>query len=251
MTMTINDAIKYLENIDQKYQSKEDKNYYLVHGLSDVLKYIEDDDLEMLKDNLFKKFSVCARQYLSFLDYLVVVSKEDVLSMKQVKDTPDDSENRKEIHNIIDFYNEYDENLIRYIKGHLFLEYIMNIILEKSLNAEIGKHTFNKKIHLLYDNNFINNEEKNLLVSINRLRNKIAHVLDFKFSFDELFDLVKMSVECGVDYSDHTIFDNRKLSKEWYGVGGIINELFPNLFCHLLYKNEKYFNDMEIYDYMS
>ena len=46
---------------------------------------------------------------------------------------------------------EYDENLIRYIKGHLFLEYIMNTILEKSLNVEIGKHIFNKKMHLLYE----------------------------------------------------------------------------------------------------
>lgn len=73
------------------------------------------------------------------------------MPMNQVKDGSEDSENHKEIHNIIDFHNEYDENLIRYIKGHLFLEYIMNTILEKSLNVEIGKHIFNKKMHLLYE----------------------------------------------------------------------------------------------------
>lgn len=247
--MTINDAMKYLENIDQKYQSKEDKNYYLVHGLSEVLKYIEDDDLELLKDNLFKKFSVCAGQYLSFLDYLVVASKEDILSMKQVKDTSRDSDNHKEIHSIVDFYYQYDENLIYYIKGHLFLEYIMNTISEKALNKR--KNTFSKKIYLLYNNNLISEKEKDLLVAINKLRNKIAHDLDFKLTFDELFCLVKISAECGVDYSDHTIFDNRKLSEEWYGIDGIINELFPNLFCHLLHRNKKYFNDMEINDYMS
>ena len=57
--MIINDVIKYLGNIDQKYQRKEDKNYYLVHELSDVVKYIKDDDLELLKDNSFTKFSAC------------------------------------------------------------------------------------------------------------------------------------------------------------------------------------------------
>lgn len=248
--MTIDEAIKYLEEIDQKYQTEEDKNYYLVHGLSDILNSVEDDNFEVLKENIYKKFSGSAKQYLSFLDYVIVASKENISSKKQSQKVYEKTDAHKEIHSILDFYNKYDENLIRYIKGHLFLEYIMNIILETSLNVEIGKQTFNNKIYLLYDNNLINNKEKELLVSINRLRNKIAHILDFEFSFDELFNILKMSAECGVDYSDNTIFRNRKLSEEWYGIDGIINELFPNLFCYLLYKNENYFNNTKIYDYM-
>lgn len=62
---------------------------------------------------------------------------------------------------------------------------------------------------------------------------------------------MKVSSECGVDFSDHTIYKNKKLCKELYGISGIINELFSNLFCHLLYKNEKNFIDEEIYDYIA
>lgn len=248
--MTIDEAIKYLKEIDEKYQTEEDKNYYLVHGLTDVLNCMKDEDFEVLKEKIWENFSNCGKQYLSFLDYLHLVSNEDILSMDDEGNTSKQTVNHKEIHNIIDFYDEYDENLIRYIKGHLFLEYIMNTILEKSINTVIEKLTFNDKIYLLYKNHLINKKEKDLLISINRLRNRIAHVLEFQFSFDELFNIVKASAECGVDYSDYTIYMNRKLSKEWYGIGGIINELFPNLFCHLLYKNEKYFSDTEINKYM-
>lgn len=76
-------------------------------------------------------------------------------------------------------------------------------------------------------------------------------MLDFEFSFDEFFEIVKALVKCGVDYSDHIISKNKKSSKEWYDIGGIINELFPNLFCNLLDKNEEYFNDKEIYNYLA
>lgn len=77
-------------------------------------------------------------------------------------------ENHKKIHTIIDFYNEYDEQLIRCIKSYLFLEYIMNTILEKLLNTKTEKYTYNKKTYLLYNHNLINDRQKNLLISINR-----------------------------------------------------------------------------------
>ena len=249
--MTVDEAMKYLQNIDENYQTEEDKNYYLVHGLANILKCMNREDFEVLKSKIMESYSRNAKQYLSFLDYLNLASKEKMLSMRHQKNNSKNLENHKEIHNIIDFYNEYDEQLIRYIKGHMFLEYIMNTILEKSLNTKTEKYTFNKKIYLLYEHNLINDKEKNLLISINKLRNKIAHVLDFEFSFDKLFDIVKASAKCGVDYSDCTIYKNKKLSKEWYGIDGIINELFPNLFCHLLYKNKEYFNDTEIYNYLT
>lgn len=249
--MTVDEAIKYLEEIDQKYETEEDKNYYLVHGLSNVLKFIDDDDDEMLREKICERFSGGESKYLGFLDYVMLSSKKDIVSMKQEKHTSVKPKDHKEIHNIIDFYNEYDENLIRYIKGHLFIEYIMYTIIEKSLHKKTGEMSFYEKIKVLYKNNLINKKEKKLLISINKVRNDIAHVLDFKISFEKLFNLVKLSAECGVDYSDERIFDNKKISEEEYGIGGIIDELFPNLFCHLLYKNEKYFNDTEIYDYMA
>ena len=99
------------------------------------------------KNYIKLKFSICARQYLSFLDYVIVCSKDDFML---IKDSNDTSIKLKKIHNIIEFYTEYDENLIRYIKGHLFLEYLINTILKKSLNKECVKYTFCEKIRLLY-----------------------------------------------------------------------------------------------------
>ena len=85
---------------------------------------------------------------------------------------------------------------------------------------------------------------------INGIRNKIAHKLDFKLSFDEVFELVKLSNKCGVVYSDSTIYKNSKLSKEWYGINGAINELFPNHLSHFFEENEEYFEDEIIFDYL-
>jgi hypothetical protein len=62
---------------------------------------------------------------------------------------------------------------------------------------------------------------------------------------------VTLSVEAGVEYSDSTIYKNKKLSKEWYGIEGIITEIFPNTFCYMFYENEQYFEDNEILKYMS
>lgn len=246
--MTVNEAIRYLEEIDRKYQTEEDKNYYLVHGLSDVSNDLNDDDFEELKAEIWERFSKQGRQYLSFLDYLIVASKDNQVVKQHVNKT---WIKHKKIYNIIDFYNDYDENLIRYIKGHLFLEYIIETIIEKSLHIVVDKKdSFYVKIKCLKDNKIINEKEYDLLIKIKEIRNDIAHVLDYNISFNKLFNIVKLSAECGVDYSDSTIYKNRKLSKEWYGVKGLIDELFPNLFCHLLYENENYFKDEEIYKYM-
>lgn len=150
------------------------------------------------------------------------------------------SKQKVNITNIIDFYNSYDENLIRYIKGHLFLEFAMNTIISKALNVNTEKKTFNNKIDLLFHNFLVSEKERDLLKVLNKERNKIAHNLDYTLTFDTLYDLVKLSDEAGVDYSDSTIYQDKKLSKEWYGIEGIMNELFPNTFCHLFYKNEQY-----------
>lgn len=151
---------------------------------------------------------------------------------------------------ILDFYQNYDENLIRFIKGHLFIEFSMDKILKKAIRKNVYECTFFDKIVLLFDNNLIDSNEKTLLVKINKVRNRIAHRLDYILTFDTVFELVDLSAKAGVDYSDETIFKNKKLSKEWYGIEGILDELFPNTFCHLLFRNEKYFGHNELDYYM-
>lgn len=165
--------------------------------------------------------------------------------------TEDTESEKVKITNIVDFYYSYNENLIRYIKGHLFLEFAMNTIVAKALNVNTEKKTFNNKIDLLFRNFLVSEKERDILRALNKERNEIAHNLNYTLTFNTLYYLVKLSDEAGVDYSDSTIYQDEKLSREWYGIEGIINEIFPNTFCHLFYKNEQYFEDNEILKYMS
>lgn len=63
--------------------------------------------------------------------------------------------------NIIDFYYNYDDVLISYIKGHLFLEFAMNIIYSKATDKDISEYSFYEKTNLLFDKNLITKNEKN------------------------------------------------------------------------------------------
>ena len=149
---------------------------------------------------------------------------------------------------ILDFYENFDSNLISFIKGHLFLENAMNLILDR-IGISTNK-TFSKKISSLYSHSRIDTQTKDLLVEINDVRNDISHDLFYKLTFEKLFELVQLSSCAGVDYSDDTIFSNEILSKEWYDCDGIINELFPNTFAFLLENNEDLFPDNEICNYL-
>ena len=63
---------------------------------------------------------------------------------------------------------------------------------------------------------------------VNQLRNKLAHNLGYRLSFDEVFSLCKEASKAGIDFSDDTIHSNKKTSKEWYGIEGVIQEIFQN-----------------------
>ncbi len=245
--MNVKECLKAISLTDALYNNKEDKNYYLVHKVMELLPSIKDEDIEKLKNEILEKYSYYT--YSLFREYVCIMSKEDVIyAENQIKNTQC---KKAESTNILDFYYSYDENLIRYIKGHLFLEFAMNTIISKALNVGTEKKTFTKKIDLLFSNSLVSEKEKDLLKALNQQRNEIAHNLNYTLTFDMLYDLVKLSAEAGVDYSDDTIYINKKLSKDWYGVEGIIMELFPNTFCHLFYENEKYFEDNDILNYMS
>lgn len=245
--MTVIECLDAINITDGLYNNKEDKNYYLVHKVMELLPLIKDVDMEELKDKIFEKYNY--QMYSSFREYVYTMSKKDIthdenhtkeLKYEKVQNT-----------NIIDFYYSYDENLICYIKGHLFLEFAMNTIISKALRVGTEKKTFANKIDLLFSNLLISEKIKDLLKALNKQRNEIAHNLHYELTFDILYELVKLSAVAGIDYSDNTIYMNKKLSKEWYGMQGIIAELFPNTFCHLFFENEKYFEENDILQYMS
>lgn len=242
--MTIIECLDAITLTDAQYNNEEDKNYYLVHKLMELILLVKDEDIEELKDEIMDRY--CYHTYSSFREYVCVMSKKDILHINQNEEI---QSAKDENTNIIDFYNSYDENLIRFLKGHMFLEFAINTIISKSLNISTEKKTFAKKIDLLYFRSLITEKEKELLKAINKQRNEIAHNLNYTLTFDILYKLVILSAASDVDYSDSTIYKNKKLSKEWYGIEGIIIELFPNTFRHLFYKNEKYFKEFELDKY--
>lgn len=245
--MTVIECLEAISLTDDLYNNKEDKNYYLVHKVMELMPSIKDEDIEELKNNILEKYSY--QTYSSFREYVCIMSKKDV--MHDENHAKEKQYEKVESINIINFYYSYDENLICYIKGHLFLEFAMNTIISKALKVRSEKVTFANKIDLLFRKSLISEKVNNLLKALNKQRNEIAHNLHYTLTFDTLYELVKLSAEAGVDYSDNTIYMNKKLSKEWYGMGGIITELFPNTFCHLFYENQQYFEDDEILKYMS
>ena len=245
--MTVLECVEAISLTDGLYDNKEDKNYYLVHKTMELIPLMKDEDIEELKDKLFERYSY--QMYSSFREYVCIMDKNDVMHGENHIKEP--QYEKVESTNIIDFYNSYDDNLIYYVKGHLFLEFAMNTIISKVLKVRTEKKTFANKIDLLFNKSLISDKVKDLLKAINKQRNEIAHNLHYILTFDVLYELVKLSADAGVDYSDNTIYINKKLSNEWYGMQGIIQELFTNTFCHLFYENEKYFEENEISQYIS
>ena len=153
--------------------------------------------------------------------------------------------------NIIDYYEEFDPNLINFIKCHLFVENCMKQILDKTEKERATSEKFSGKVSQMLMYELIDQDMASLLHKINKIRNNIAHDLYYKLTFDEVFTLVEESAKLGIDYSDETIFNNKELSKEFYGLEGLIRELFPNLFAHLIWLNENKFTQEEINSLMA
>ncbi|MBW5456583.1 MAG: hypothetical protein E7C05_17140 [Clostridium botulinum] len=163
---------------------------------------------------------------------------------------------KKRLVSILEYFEVEEDGtkfLHDFLRGHLYLEYILNVLIEKAIKSKHKNEfdTFYKKVCVLKDNKIIDDNMGKLLIAINKIRNKLAHQIDFKITFKMMFDLAVLSINAGVEYSDDGIFLNREYSEKSYGIEGIVYELFYNTFCQLLFDNEKYFIDNEILNYMS
>lgn len=244
--VSIEQALELLQVEDSKYSNIEDKNYYLVHIYNEILKEISFEDLEILKDIICRQYEY--KIYKSFLYYICMVSKHINLEEDKIYKPEDKSDDKEMPKSIIDFYDSYDNNMILFIKGHLFIEYYMQVCIKK-INVKIKN--FYNKIQLMYNYHLISDYMKTLLEKINKIRNDIAHEIKYKLKFDTVFELINLSVMAGVDYSDDTIYINKKLSYEWYGIEGILNELFPNTIYTILDNCKELFTNEELNDLLN
>lgn len=116
-----------------------------------------------------------------------------------------------------------------FITGHLIIESILVQLIDlKEERENTFKKNFPTKIKMCIDLKLITPVMGEYLKKVNQLRNKLAHNLGYRLSFEEVFSLCKEASEAGIDFSDDTIHSDKETSEEWYGTEGIIQELFQN-----------------------
>jgi hypothetical protein len=143
-----------------------------------------------------------------------------------------------------------DENFHFFIRGHLHIEALLSEIIDRVYEepqalADLGS-MFYRKVKLVRARGKISKPMEELLLEINRLRNKLAHRLEYNLNFDDSFELVQKAHAAGIDFSDDTIYQDRVLSEKWYGVYGIINEVVYNTFSYLIQENNDIFTRKDI-----
>lgn len=136
------------------------------------------------------------------------------------------------------------------LRGHLYLEFLLNEILTKKVTKDFKidgiRLSFFQKVQLLNSMGLIDMLTKQVLLTINSIRNSYSHKLTFVLSFDNVFTLVNIAANAGIEFSDETIFQDIKKSEEWYGTYGVLMEVLSNTFHHIVYTNDELFDQNEI-----
>lgn len=99
------------------------------------------------------------------------------------------------LNNFVNYVHKRDEVSV-VLKAHLFLEQVIDILLEDTLtNPEpVLQETFYKKINILYATGVITNELKEKLLFVNSIRNKFSHEFSYSLSSE---DIKKLSILVG------------------------------------------------------
>lgn len=145
-----------------------------------------------------------------------------------------------------------NEVLGAFLAGHLVLESVLVLMLETNPNdCDKGGYfdwSFYRKVNAAEARGLIHHGMACFLQEVNGIRNRLAHKLDTHISFDEAFFLAQKAAAGGVGFSDDTIHSDRVKSEEWYGIHGIVQEVFHNASQDLLFLLEE---DEHITDFVS
>ncbi|MPN20022.1 hypothetical protein SDC9_167398 [bioreactor metagenome] len=142
------------------------------------------------------------------------------------------------------------EESFLFIRGHLYLEALLGEIILRSYPEPQALNDisvmFYRKVKLVRAVGRLTTEMEDLLLSINTLRNKIAHKLDFGLDFDSVYELILKAHKADIDFSDDMIYLNKDESMKNYGIDLSITELMSNTFSELIYSNEDLFSQDDI-----
>ena len=127
-----------------------------------------------------------------------------------------------------------DQPLDLVLRGHLVIEALLvELIQTKQPGDQPWKWNFPQKADFCVAQNLLDSPRAEVCKRLNDIRNDFAHVLGHRVTFDELFTLVCQAAQAGLDFSDDTIHQNRALSEEWYGIDGVITEIFNSMYFDL------------------
>jgi hypothetical protein len=134
------------------------------------------------------------------------------------------------LEHILGLFNNVE--LGAYLTGHLLLESVLVQLIELKIGDNEKINPFNmsfpNKVNLALNRGLIWQSMADFLIEMNRIRNRLAHRLDEPITFDLVFGLAKAAQKGSIDFSDDTIHSDYQLSQQWYGVQGVIQEIFQN-----------------------
>ena len=123
--------------------------------------------------------------------------------------------------------------LAAFMTGHLILESVLVQLIELKLTdsdqINLFDLSFPNKVNMAKSRGLIGEKMGEFLLEMNSVRNRLAHRLCEPIEFDRMYSLAKVAHQGGVEFSDDTIHSDRSKSLEWYGVEGIIQEIFQNV----------------------
>ena len=127
--------------------------------------------------------------------------------------------------------------LSHFIKGHLMLEFLMlkcvEITFPEKMN-HVEKLTHFKLIIFLYDNKIIPLKLKDILISINRMRNKFAHNIAYEPSISEYEEILLEAKSFSQDMTDG-ILQTLEEVKDKKILGECESSIFVEPFLQLSY----------------
>ncbi len=135
------------------------------------------------------------------------------------------------------FWDSIGENqLTTFILGHLSIESVLVQLIERRLEnqSKFDAYSLNfpQKVDLCQAFSLIGNDLADYLKILNQYRNKYAHRLMFKLTFDEVYKLVEIASKCGIEFTDD-IDKNEYFARQYYKTEELLHTVLSNTFFEL------------------
>lgn len=142
------------------------------------------------------------------------------------------------------------------LRGQLMLEFALTRLLTNDAGRVsergINRLSFSRKIQLAAHKGLVNERVKDILITINRLRNVHVHEAAADSTYRQIHALWKVARLAGVKHRYHSMRDEAEMDKQVEALGKLADELFSpehglvdllaELFCHLVFWNYESFD---------